>query len=109
MIGGFSAGNRGANPWPNGTNYYWTHNPHIDDGGPNTSWGSYGNFMFTVEGRQYMGVHSGIANQGGPCYGTSGCIRTTDRGMEFISNIHQVDPLTHIIVEGDDTGSGPCD
>jgi uncharacterized protein RhaS with RHS repeats len=109
LIGAFSAGNRGSNPWSNGTYSYWRHNPHADDGGPNTSWGSYGNYMFSVEGLQYMGVHSGRANQGGPCYGTLGCIRTTDRGMEFISNMHKIDPLTHIAVEGDNPGSRPCD
>ncbi len=30
MIGGFSAGNRGPKPWPNSTNYYWTHNYKLE-------------------------------------------------------------------------------
>jgi RHS repeat-associated protein len=33
LIDAFSTGNRGSNPWSNGTYSYRRHNPHADDGG----------------------------------------------------------------------------
>jgi RHS repeat-associated protein len=84
----FSAGNRGRNPWPTGSYPFLIHLPHLDECGPNTRFGSYGNFVFDVPGHTGMGVHSGHANEGGIWYSTDGCIRISDEAMRSIYALH---------------------
>ena len=91
-------------PWPPGA-YSYNHNqPHSDDG-PDSAYGSYGNFQFNVPGRTYMGVHSGRVNtpdkagRKGYQHATDGCIRTTDAATELISQlVNNGDPLTGLLV-----------
>jgi RHS repeat-associated protein len=79
--------------WPNGTFDYERHTVHDDDA-PNSAYGSYGNYIFTVTGRSGMGVHSGRhdscdrANRCGWEHATMGCIRTTEDIMLRIQSIH---------------------
>jgi RHS repeat-associated protein len=98
---GFPARNNvvsGANPWPCGTYKYSWHSPHPNDDA-NGSYGSNGNFIFTVPNRSGMGVHSGRANKGGPAHPTEGCIRTNDAGTKAIRDAHYGgDPLSELVV-----------
>jgi len=112
-IGTYEARNQTCNTagvcyenWPEGT-WQWSHwAPHPEDNA-NTSFGSYGNFVFWVPGRTGLGVHSGRANTiAGTAFQTEGCIRTTDDATLDISLTHfgspdfiyNADPLTHITV-----------
>ena len=79
---------------------YWV--PHSGDG-PDSSYGSNGNFVFEYEGRSGMGIHSGRENRcdlAGRCgvnYATNGCIRTTDEATELLKHLHENgDPLTKL-------------
>jgi hypothetical protein len=90
--------------WPNGTFSYGYHTTHSDDA-PDSRFGSYGNYIFNVPGREYMGVHSGRANtvdgRGGVGVNhvTDGCIRTTDDGVAAIRDANSSGhPITSITV-----------
>jgi RHS repeat-associated protein len=113
LLGLYSAGNRttrsSRGPWPEGSFAFNRFKAHR--GGPNSSFGSVGNFMFWVPGRQGMGAHSGRADKGGPFHPTLGCIRSTDEARQAIYDVHfghedpllmmsvAPDPLTHISVD----------
>jgi RHS repeat-associated protein len=95
-----------AGPWPPGVYPYERHTVHSDDG-PDSQFGSNGNYIFTVPGRSDMGIHSGRRDtpdklkRKGPGHATDGCIRTTDEGTDDIKDLQKKDPLRKIIV-------GPC-
>lgn len=98
----FPAGNQTTSSsngaWPEGKyNFSW-YNKHEDAQDPNGSFGSHGNFIFDVKDRTGMGVHAGRKDKG-PTAATEGCIRTTDEATLHIKNLHNTDPLTHIIVQ----------
>ncbi|MGA1825362.1 MAG: CARDB domain-containing protein [bacterium] len=109
LIGTYPAGNNASNSWAPGTYSFDYWKPHFESN-INDAYGEFGNFVFNVPGRSGMGVHSGRYSQGGPNYGTLGCIRTTHEGHKAIMNTHfgieetylqiDPDPLTHIIVLG---------
>jgi RHS repeat-associated protein len=99
QVAQFSAGNNvitGASHFPNGTFSYQEYHPHVDTPEDIVSYGSYGAFMFYVEGHQWMAIHAG---RSGPTSKTKGCIRTTDEAMRTIGELHFYDPLTYIKVE----------
>ncbi len=82
-------------------------NPHRGLG-PDSSYGSNGNFIFDVPNRDGMGVHSGRAGECddvGKCgveHATRGCIRTTDIATELLKQLHNGgDHITKIKVEND--------
>jgi len=90
--------------WPNGTFNYERHTAHPDDG-PDSGYGSNGNYIFTVPERTDMGVHSGRAGtpdglgRSGVDHATLGCIRTTDEGTAAIGDAAAAgDPVTQITV-----------
>ncbi|NJD87714.1 MAG: RHS repeat-associated core domain-containing protein [Betaproteobacteria bacterium] len=94
-LGEYAAGNNvipGAATWPDGTYPFSWYNQFSS---PQISFGSNGNFIFSVLGRSGMGVHSGRL---GPSSRTEGCIRTTDEGTGAIRDMHSSDPLTYITV-----------
>ncbi len=63
------------------------------DGGPDTKFGCFGNYMFDVPNRTCMGIHSGRASSTdsagrfGVQHETLGCIRTTDEAMKQIRDL----------------------
>ena len=80
------------------------HTTHSDDA-PDSAYGSNGNYLFTVPGRPYMGVHSGRENvtdeagRTGVDHATMGCIRTTDDGTTAIRDaLTSGDPVTSVTV-----------
>ena len=90
--------------WPDGTYGYERHTDHSDDA-PDSSYGSHGNYIFTVPGRDWMGVHSGRSDtpdglgRAGVNHATLGCIRTTDEGTAAIRDaMRSGDPVAQIIV-----------
>jgi len=90
--------------WPDGTFQYERQTSHPDDA-PNSAYGSHGNYIFTVPGRDKMGVHSGRvdrpdrAGRSGVNHATFGCIRTTDEGTQAIGDaMTSGDPVTRITV-----------
>jgi hypothetical protein len=90
--------------WPDGTFSYERHTSHPDDA-PDSGYGSNGNYIFTVPGRDKMGVHSGRmdrpdrAGRSGVNHATLGCIRTTDEGTAAIRDaMTSGDPVTRITV-----------
>lgn len=98
----FPAGNnttRDSNgPWPSGTYDFSYHKEHPESG-PDGPYGSHGNYIFEVSGRTGMGVHAGRQNARGPQHHTHGCVRTTEEGVEHLSEVHETDPITKIIVQ----------
>jgi hypothetical protein len=90
--------------WPDGTFDYERHTDHSNDA-PDSSYGSHGNYIFTVPGRTNMGVHSGRSTtpdqlgRPGVNHATLGCIRTTDEGTAAIRDaMRSDDPVAHITV-----------
>jgi hypothetical protein len=90
--------------WPNGTFDYERHTAHPDDS-TDSAYGSHGNYIFTVPGRDDMGVHSGRESvpdqlgRSGVDHATLGCIRTTDDGTAAIGDaMTSDDPVTSITV-----------
>ena len=109
-VGVFPAGNNAQSgsrgPWPAGTYSYAYHTTHPDDG-PDSPYGSYGNWVFNVPGCVGCGVHSGRANSAdlasrrGVKFATNGCIRTTDSATGLINDLTiNGDPLTVLTVLG---------
>jgi RHS repeat-associated protein len=107
-VGTFPAANNAQSssngPWPPGDYSFNQHVTHPDDG-PDSKFGSYGNFQFNVPGRSYMGIHSGHrdstdkAGRQGYRHATDGCIRTTDDATRLLEQLmHSGDPLTSLIV-----------
>jgi len=95
-------GSRG--PWDAGTYNYAYHTTHPNDG-PNSAFGSNGNFVFSVPGCTGCGVHSGRAdscdraNRCGTDFATNGCIRTNDICTSLVMDlIDNGDPLTTLTV-----------
>jgi len=91
-------------PWPAGIYEYERHTTHSNDA-PDSSFGSNGNFIFTVPGQPLLGVHSGqedvpdALGRTGPQHCTFGCIRSTDDATAQIqSQINSGDPLETISV-----------
>ena len=108
LVGEFPAGNNAQKgsrgPWPVGTYEfdYWV--PHAG-AGPDSSYGSYGNFVFAVKGCKGCGVHSGRAHlqdkahRAGTEYATNGCIRSTDDATRLILDLtNHGDPLRSLTV-----------
>lgn len=91
-------------PWPDGDYEFVFYNPHVGSG-PDSDFGAHGIFIFNVEGRMGMGVHSGRQEVAdglgrlGPEHCTMGCIRTTDDGTLAVLKLHATDPLTAITVQ----------
>lgn len=84
-----------ASQFPLGESTFSWYSPHSGLG-PNSAYGSYGNFIFDVEGHSGMGVHSGRENTTDL---TEGCIRTTDEATKTIKETHEGgDPLETIKV-----------
>jgi RHS repeat-associated protein len=78
-------------PWPAGTFPYERTVPGATPGNDNSR---YGNIIFTVPGRDSMGVHAARRPQ-------LGCIYTADeRAILSIIDTAKIDPLTHITVTG---------
>jgi RHS repeat-associated protein len=78
-------------PWPAGTFAYERTVPGATPGNDNSR---YGNIIFTVPGRDSMGVHAARRPQ-------LGCIYTVDeRAILSIIDTAKIDPLTHITVTG---------
>jgi RHS repeat-associated protein len=69
--------------WPTGNFKFAYHKPHPESDA-NGKFGSNGNFVFSVDGRHGIGVHSGRANGNSWRTWTEGCIRTTDAATETI-------------------------
>ena len=92
-----------AKPWPNGSYKFSWHSRHAD-GNADSAFGSHGNFIFEVVGREGLGVHSGRTSKAdghgntGPAHVTNGCIRTTEAGCKAIADAHAKQPLTTIDV-----------
>jgi hypothetical protein len=91
--------------WPNGVFDYERHTAHRDDS-PDSAYGSNGNYIFTVPGRDNMGIHSGREDwpdglgRTGVDHATRGCIRTTDDGTAAIRDaMTSGDPVTRITVQ----------
>jgi hypothetical protein len=109
-VGTWAAANNpssGSKSFPNGTWPYAYHKDHPEDPGPDSAYGSYGIFVFTVPNRTGLGVHSGRANvpdglgRKGPYHATNGCIRTTDDATQAILNLNDSDTLeTLTVLEG---------
>jgi uncharacterized protein RhaS with RHS repeats len=108
VVGTFPAANNAQStsngPWPPGAYSYNTQVTHPDDG-PDSKFGSYGDFQFNVPGRSYMGIHSGHrdshdrAGRQGYKHATDGCIRTTDDATRLLDQlVHNADPLTSLLV-----------
>jgi len=96
---------RSRGRWPNGTFDYERHTSHPEDA-PDSAYGSHGNYIFSVPGRQDMGIHSGHVGhrdglgRSGVDYPTFGCIRTTDEGTAAIRDAMRADdPVTSITVD----------
>ena len=91
-----------AGPWPAGSYPYLYHNYHPPD--PNGEFGSFGDFVFARKGCSGCAVHSGRENHPdkrgriGSQAATNGCIRTNDSCMEWLTLVHAVDPITHLVV-----------
>lgn len=90
--------------WPDGTYDYERHTEHSDDA-PDSGYGSHGNYIFTVPGRNNMGVHSGRSDTPdglgrlGVNHATLGCIRTTDEGTAAIRDaMRSDDPIARITI-----------
>jgi RHS repeat-associated protein len=109
VVGVYPAGNNAQSgsrgPWPAGTYDYDYHTSHADDG-PNSAFGSNGNFVFKVPGCIGCGTHSGRANipdrrgRSGPQHATNGCIRTTDEATSKMKQLtSQGDPLKTLTVQ----------
>jgi len=101
-IGSWSAANNpcsGSEDFPEGKYPFSWHSPH-KGAGPNSSFGSHGNYIFEVPRRSGMGVHSGRANEGGYQHCTKGCIRTIDEATSRMKETHKTDPLKQINVIG---------
>jgi hypothetical protein len=108
-VGEFPAANntdsQSRGPWPTGDYDYSRHTTHPDDG-PDSAFGSYGNYIFKVPGcHDTCGVHSGrktipdALGRQGVKHATMGCIRTTDEAMRLITNlIANGDPLSGLMV-----------
>jgi RHS repeat-associated protein len=107
-VSGYDAANNAQRssrgPWQAGTYDYGYPTSHKDDG-PDSPYGSSGNFVFDVPGCSGCGVHSGRANstdragRSGVGYATNGCIRTTDAATAKISELTKNgDPLKTISV-----------
>ena len=82
---------------------YWV--PHTGNG-PDSQYGSNGNFVFDVYGCQGCGIHSGrqnscdLAGRCGVNFATNGCIRTTDDATSVIRQFHHNgDPVLFLIVQ----------
>ena len=113
-VGRWEAANNpdtGLAPYPAGSFRFSWWNPHPESG-VNDKFGSYGNFIFDVPGREGMGVHSGRADSGGIEHGTKGCIRTIDDATRVIRDAHlEGEGLTTLFVRGvrppDDGGITP--
>lgn len=74
--------------WPDGIYEYKEWIDHKEDWfNENSQYGSFGNFVYYVDGRVGMGIHSGRANKGGWKHPTNGCIRTTDAGTSCLFDI----------------------
>jgi RHS repeat-associated protein len=109
VVGVYPAANNAQNgsrgPWSPGTYDFDYPVTHPDDG-PDSAFGSNGNFVFKVPGCTGCGVHSGRANvpdkrgRKGPQHATSGCIRTTDTATRTIQQLFSNgDPLTTLTVK----------
>ena len=109
IVGVWRAHNRVAQasggPWPVGT-YPWSHyNLHAEAGlapaGYHAPYGRTGIYVFTVPGRNGMGIHAGRTLGGTLQVGgvTYGCIRVPTEAMQIINDTHQVDPIQEMTVE----------
>jgi hypothetical protein len=92
-------------PWPVGT-YPWSHyNFHAEAGlapaGYHAPYGRTGIHVFTVHGREGLGVHAGRTLGGSFQLGgvTNGCIRVPTEAMQTINDTHRADPIQEITVE----------
>jgi hypothetical protein len=107
IIGTFQAANnvdshsRGI--WPDGEYDFERYKTHEDDA-PDSAYGSSGIFIFTLPGREDMGVHSGREGvpdglgRSGFLHCTMGCVRTTDDATAQLVRTHSIDPITAITV-----------
>ena len=90
--------------WPYGEFDFNRYKTHPDDAA-NSSYGSHGIFVFTVPGRDGMGVHSGRERihdglgREGFLHCTMGCVRTTDEAMAQLVLTHRTDPIATIDIE----------
>ena len=91
--------------WPIGT-YAWSHfNMHDEAGlapaGYHAPYGRTGIHVFTVHGREGMGVHAGRTLGQPLAVGgvTNGCIRVPTEAMQMINDTHLRDPIQEITVE----------
>lgn len=90
--------------WPDGEYDFERSKTHPDDA-PDSAFGNFGIFIFTVPGREDMGVHSGREGvpdglgRKGFRHCTMGCVRTTDEAMEQLVATHHTDPITTIDIE----------
>ena len=90
--------------WPDGEYDFERSKTHPDDA-PDSAYGSSGIFIFTVPGREDMGVHSGRESvpdglgRRGFLHCTMGCVRTTDDAMAQLVTTHRSDPITAIDIE----------
>lgn len=95
--------------WPVGK-YLWSHyNRHAEAlkaaNCKSTAYGCEGIHVFEVSqhGRSGMGIHAGRAANSG-IFGnnigglTLGCVRTSERAMQQINSLHNVDPLQSIVI-----------
>jgi RHS repeat-associated protein len=86
--------------------FYWFDYWVSHAGGPNSRYGSNGNFVFHMPNCVGCGVHSGRqdscdqANRCGVKYATLGCIRTTDDATSMLKRLHQDgDPVILLLVK----------
>jgi hypothetical protein len=90
--------------WPDGEYDFERSKTHPDDA-PDSAYGSSGIFIFTVPGREDMGVHSGRESvpdglgRRGFLHCTMGCVRTTDDAMAQLVTTHRSDPIIAIDIE----------
>ena len=87
-----NADSKSKGKWPEGTYNIDKYKPY-----PSSIVKPYGNIMFNVPGRKYMGVHGGRGNN--YTWWTKGCIRVTDTNIQSIIQLHNQFPLGFIKVQ----------
>jgi len=106
IVGSWNAHNdvdrRSRGIWPNGKFSWLRYNAHREEGlfpaSYDLSYGGQGIHIFSVQGREGLGVHAGrtFGQPGVLGRQTMGCVRVTTEAMRKINQTHANDRLTEI-------------